>query len=138
LTIGFDAPEEQFLAQTPMLSSPNSTLERTLRNFVYWAHDKGLFKDQTIGLYCCNDSGAQPDTVSQAIVERSLKPTLATLGYKLAVEVKSDGQQSTPLAVQRFRTAGVTTALVFSDVIGFQQLAEQQGYKPKYPMPDTG
>lgn len=139
-TIAIDAPDEKLLGQAPTLYAPAGTLERTLRNYAHWGHRMGIWKDQVIGLYY-HPNGAN---INGELLSRSLKPELTKLGYKVAVEVQADGdpgtaaQPSTPLAVQRFRTGGVTTAIVLVDTLSFQQQAKAQGYKPKYPQADAG
>lgn len=139
--------DEQLLARSPNMYFVGFPAERMIRNYVHWAHEKGLFKGQTLGLYTVNVPSIQET------LNRSLRPELKRLGYELKVDMARQGDQTDAVAVQRFQSAGVTTvifglAVSLSDIAGavgyigasqgFQAQAEAQGYRPKYPIWDFG
>src|SRR5207248_2320102 len=68
---------------------------------------------------------------------RSVRPTLARLGYKIAAEATTsandtNGGPEDAVAVQRFRAATVDLAILMTSKAGFLQAANAQGYKPTF------
>lgn len=104
---------------------------RMLRNFPRWLDENGLLKGQVLGLYSADGAG------NQATLDKSLRPALKKMGVELAVDFRSGGTTDAAVAVQRFRAAGVTVALLLTGTLEFQNLANQAGYRPKYPAVDT-
>lgn len=112
------------------------TIDRVFRNFAEWSHRNGFLKDQVLGMF------SPADERLQGAVQRSLRPTLKRLGYTLKTDFVSSGQQDEAVAVQRFRTAGVTLVLIpvgtIGSPIGLQSAAQAQSYHPKYLTPEGG
>lgn len=104
---------------------------RMLRNFPRWLDENGLLDGQVLGLYSADGAA------NQSTIDKSLRPALKRMGVELAVDLRSSGQQDAAVAVQRFRAAGVTVALLLTGTLEFQNIAQQQGYRPKYPAVDT-
>src|SRR5207248_6840886 len=63
------------------------------------------------------------------------------LGYSLKVDITYGSAPNDGVAVAKFRSGGCTVALVMGGLLtepsGFQNIAEQQGYRPKYPIAET-
>jgi hypothetical protein len=115
----------------PYLFSIDETSDRTLANMLYWADARGALRGKKIGIYYAND-GLEPQ-----LMDRSLRPTLAHLGYKITAESTTsasdtNGGPEDAIAVQRFRGAGVDLAMLFTSKTGFLQAASAQGYKPTF------
>jgi hypothetical protein len=104
-------------------------LGRTLRNYVHWAHNRGALTGKKVGLYYFDDA------VTRDLMDRTIKAELNRLGYALAAEqttTQNLGGPADALAVQRFRTAGVDVAMLFTSKAGFMQQAQAQAYRPAY------
>jgi ABC-type branched-subunit amino acid transport system substrate-binding protein len=116
-------------------TTPNK--DRVLKNMVAAAVRDGVYKGKTIGLLSREGIDAIP-------VDRSLKPTLAAYGIKLAYEARissddSAAQSQIPLEVQQMKTHHVdfimlTTGLIVANV--FVQQADSQRYTPQYMTSD--
>jgi hypothetical protein len=123
-------PDDVYRRGRPFLFSLGVSEGRLLRNWMHWAHRRGVLKGKTIGVY--HGSGA----VNTDQVNRNIKGELQKLGYTVAATATApDGSLGGPedaLAVQQFRTAGVDLAILMASKFGFQQQAETQGYKPTY------
>jgi hypothetical protein len=96
-----------------------------------WADSRGALRGKKIGLYYAQD-GLQPQ-----LVDRSVRPTLSRLGYKLAAEATTsandtNGGPEDAVAVQRFRAANVDLVLLMTSKTGFLQAANAQAYKPTF------
>jgi ABC-type branched-subunit amino acid transport system substrate-binding protein len=105
------------------------SLGRTLRNYVHWAHERGLLTGKKIGLYYFDDA------VTRDLMDRTIKTELSGLGHTLAAEqttTQNLGGPADALAVQRFRTAGVDVAMLFTSKAGFMAQAQAQAWKPTY------
>jgi substrate-binding family protein len=113
----------------PYLFSLSATESRHLRNFVYWARDKGFLKGKKIGLYYSSR------TIYKTVIQKNVAGTLKRLGYSIAATVETANERGGPedvVAVQRFQRAGVNLAMLFHSKMGFMQQAEAQRYKPQY------
>jgi len=127
-----DGPGADVFARgAPYLFSIDESADRTLDNMLYWADGRGTLRGHKIGLYYAND-GIEPQ-----LVDRSIRPTLAHLGYKLATEATTSPQDTNggpedAVAVQKFRAAGVEVAILLTSKTGFLQAASAQGYKPTF------
>jgi hypothetical protein len=112
--------------------------QRLLRNYARWADQNGLLRGHKVGIYSFEtDAG-------NAMVD-AFRQELQTMGVGTAIDMRASGTQglgstsgSDPVAVQRFRAAGVDVAFLFTSALGFQNAAEAQAYRPKYPLVDTG
>jgi ABC-type branched-subunit amino acid transport system substrate-binding protein len=112
-------------------TTPNK--DRVLKNMVAAAVRDGVFKGKTVGLLSREGIDAIP-------VDRSLKPTLAAYGVKVAYEARisaddSAAQSQIPLEVQQMKSHNVdfimlTTGLIVANV--FVQQADSQRYYPQY------
>ena len=125
-----DGPNEDIFARShPMLFSLSASKSRHLRNFVNWAHHRGTLQGKKIGIYYLDDG------VTQDLMNKTIRAELSRLGYGIAAEhstTQSLGGPQDAVAVQRFRSAGVDLALLFTSKAGFLQAANAQGYKPLY------
>jgi len=115
----------------PYLFSIDESSDRTMANMLLWADSRGALRGKKIGLYYAED-GLQPQ-----LVDRSVRPTLARLGYKLAAEATTsandtNGGPEDAVAVQRFRAANVDLAILMTSKTGFLQAASAQAYKPTF------
>ena len=115
----------------PFLFSIDGSADRTMANMLLWADSRGALRGKKIGLYYAED-GLQPQ-----LVDRSVRPTLARLGYKIAAEATTsandtNGGPEDAVAVQRFRAATVDLAILMTSKAGFLQAANAQGYKPTF------
>ena len=115
----------------PYLFSIDESSDRTVENMLSWAEARGALRGKKIGIYYAND-GLEPQ-----LMDRALRPTLAHLGYKITAESTTsasdtNGGPEDAIAVQRFRSAGVDLALLFTSKTGFLQAASAQGYKPAF------
>jgi hypothetical protein len=115
----------------PYLFSIDESSDRTLENMLYWAHSRGALRNKKIGVYYAND-GLQPQ-----LLDRSLRPTLKRLGYKITNESTTsandtNGGPEDAIAVQRFRSAGVDLAILLTSKTGFLQAANAQAYRPTF------
>lgn len=127
--------DEELLRQLgPLWTEIGAASGRYLRNFARWADRNGLVKGKTIGIYGPEDEAAN----------RRYEPfraELKRLGVKIEVDLRASGSQgvassSDPVAVQRFRGANVDVAFLFASPSGFQKVANNQAYRPKYPVID--
>jgi hypothetical protein len=119
----------------PYLFTMAMSSSRVLRNFVAWGDQTGRFKGRRIGVYYPNDPLYAPDV--QAFVIKRLR----ALGYQVVSEVTTDlqgaqtGGPNDSVAVQRFRTARVDTAILLVSPVAktnFFNQAQLQGYRPMY------
>ena len=119
----------------PYLFTMAMSSSRVLRNFVAWGDQTGRFKGKRIGVYYPNDPLYTPDV--QALVIKRLR----ALGYQVVSEVTTDlqsaqtGGPNDSVAVQRFRTARVDTAILLVSPVAktnFFNQAQLQGYRPSY------
>ena len=115
----------------PYLFSIDESADRTLENMLYWADSRGALRGKRIGIYYAND-GLEPQ-----LMDRSLRPTLARLGYKITAESTTsandtNGGPEDAVAVQRFRGAGVDLVMLFTSKTGFLQVASAQAYHPTF------
>jgi ABC-type branched-subunit amino acid transport system substrate-binding protein len=116
-------------------TTPNK--DRVLKNMVAAAVRDGVYKGKTVGLLSREGIDAIP-------VDRSLKPTLAAYGIKVAYEARissddSAAQSQIPLEVQQMKSHNVdfimlTTGLIVANV--FVQQADSQRYTPQYMTSD--
>jgi hypothetical protein len=131
--------ESDLRSMAPRLYQIQPTADRVWRNFPVWADKQNLLKGQVLGMYSPSDS-AQGAAGIQEALSGSFRAMLTKLGYKLAVDMQYETVNSDPVAVQRFRAAGVTVAFVFgllTEPNGFQSAAEKIGYRPKYPIAEV-
>ena len=127
--VSADGDNEDAYQRSSLLFTLRMSNDRLLRNFVHWAHDRGILRGKKIGLYSLNDAA------QQQLTTRSVRRELAKLGYKLAADVLTDNGLASPndaVAVQRFRAAGVNLVLPLAGRAGFMQQAQAQGYHPQY------
>ena len=128
--ITFDGPEvPTFQRSAPYLFSIDQASDRLLNNFMYWAESRHALAGHHIGLYYANDAQ------TGALMNRTVKAQLAHFGYKIAAEATTgdgNGGPEDAVAVQRFESARVDLALLFTSKTGFMQAAQAQGYKPTY------
>ena len=119
----------------PYLFTMAMSTSRVLRNFIAWGDQTGRFKGKRIGVYYPNDPLYAPDV--QAFVIKRLR----ALGYQVVSEVTTDlqgaqtGGPNDSVAVQRFRTARVDTAILLVSPVAktnFFNQAQLQGYRPAY------
>jgi hypothetical protein len=119
----------------PYLFTMAMSSSRVLRNFIAWGDQTGRFKGKRIGVYYPNDPLYAPDV--QAFVIKRLR----ALGYQVVSEVTTDlqgaqtGGPNDSVAVQRFRTARVDTAILLVSPVAktnFFNQAQLQGYRPMY------
>lgn len=141
LTIdGQQSGDEAYLAQAaPYAWQIQPSEDRVWRNFAPWADRHNLLKGQVLGMYSPDDS-VQGYAGVQEDLNRSFRAQLHRLGYKLAVDMTYGQAPDDALAVERFRSAGVTVAFIFgllTEPSGFQTVAVQQGYYPKYPIAEV-
>ena len=118
-------------SSAPYLFSLHADTGRIGRNWMHWAHRRGLLKGRRIGLYYAT---GDPDGMVGP-----LKTALAGLGYTVAEEATTDnsvtGGPQDNVAVQRFQLAGVNLAILAVSSLAqtnFMQSAEGQGYRPTY------
>src|SRR5205807_3905278 len=109
-----------FRLGSPYLFSIDESSDRTLENMLEWAHSRGALRGKKIGVYYAND-GLQPQ-----LLDRSLRPTLKRLGYKITNESTTsandtNGGPEDAIVVQRFRTSGIDLAILFTSMPGFLQ-----------------
>jgi ABC-type branched-subunit amino acid transport system substrate-binding protein len=109
---------------------------RILIDQAHYLADKGTLKGKTIGVL----SG---DGTERTAIDKTLVPTLAQLGYKVAdVEVvpqSIEGTQRMPLAISNFMAKGVDFVIIAANVIlagPFVQAAERAGYHPGFGLSD--
>lgn len=130
LLVTSDAPpDDVFQRGAPYVFTLQPSLGRTLRNYVHWAHHRGALSGKKIGLYYFDDA------VTRDLMDRTVKAELSNLGYSVAAEqttTQNLGGPADALAVQRFRTAGVDVAMLFTSKAGFMQNAQAQAYRPAY------
>lgn len=114
------------------------TLDRLLRNNAHWAKANGLLDGKKIGIYSyeTEEGGRAVDAFQKEV---------AKLGGKVVIDMSASGTQglgstsgSDAVAVQQFRSAGADVAFLFTSALGFQAAAQAQGYRPAYPIVDTG
>ena len=128
--IGHDAGGDDLFARAaPFLFTVQTSEDRLLRNLVHWADRKGLLDGRRIGIYHLDEPLIRDQ------MDRTIVAELQRLGHDLAARATTDQDLGGPrdaLAVQRFRSAGVDVALLFTSKAGFMQQAEAQGYQPSY------
>lgn len=138
---GQSVGDDDLLRSAPRIVQVYPTRSKVWRNYVEWLDRKGLLKGQVLGMYSPADSST---TSVQDSLTKSFRQELAAKGYKLAVDMTYDLAQSAStdtVAVQRFMGERVTVALIFgalTEPSGFQNRAEALGYRPKYPVAETG
>jgi ABC-type branched-subunit amino acid transport system substrate-binding protein len=119
----------------PLLHTLQPSTGRIFRNWVHWAHHRGILTGKRIGLYY----GSVPRDAE--FVRSTLIAELKKLGYggQIVSEVTTDnvatGSPQDSVAVQRFRAARVDLAWLLVSAIGqtnFMQQAQAQLYKPTY------
>jgi hypothetical protein len=125
----------------PLMWEVGDSEENALYNFAFWANQQNLLKGQVLGLYAPADSSTYGNI--QEVLNATFVTALKRLGYHLAVDYawSGEGQSDDSIAVQKMKTAGVTVVFVltgFTEPAGFQNQAEQLGYRPKYPSPGYG
>jgi hypothetical protein len=123
-------------AAYPYLWEVGPSAETALANFAHWADQQGLLKGQVLGLFAPADGSTYGNI--QEILNASFVVELKKLGYHLTVDYQwsGTGQSDDAVAVQKMKAAGVTVVFVttgFTEPAGFQNQAEQIGYRPKYP-----
>jgi ABC-type branched-subunit amino acid transport system substrate-binding protein len=125
-----DSPSEEIFARThPNLFAVQMSESRLLRNLVHWADRNGHLKGKKVGIYYENTP------IMRQLLDRTVKAELKRLGHELAAEATTDqtlGGPQDAVAVQRFRSAGVDVAMLFTSKAGFMQQAQAQAYKPRY------
>lgn len=138
---GQSVGDDDLLQSAPRIVQVYPTRSKVWRNYVEWLDRKGLLKGQVLGMY----SPADTSTSSvQDSLTKSFRQGLTAKGYKLAVDMTYDLAQSAStdtVAVQRFMGEKVTVAFIFgvlTEPSGFQNRAEALGYRPKYPVAETG
>jgi hypothetical protein len=127
------ATDAQLRSFNGYVHNTQASSDRRSRNFPHFLKDNGFLRPETvIGIYGPAGYGER------------LEPQLKKLGFKVAVNMVYDTGNtaaSDPVAVQRFRAAGVNVAVIqwyIGEPAGFQNAAEAQGYRPKYPTMGTG
>ena len=127
-----NVPGEDWFARThPYGFYTNMSDTRVGVNFIHWSTDKGLLEGKRIGLNYADDP------ITGRRVQRSIKDTLAELGYEVALDFPSP-EESEGLAVQRFIAARIDLALVMGGnqtgprAADFSRAVQVQGYKPTY------
>ena len=118
-----------FERSAPYLFSLQMSEDRVLRNLVAWADERGLLDGKDVGIYY------EETPLIHDQMARTVKAELRRRGHELAAEATTDQSLGGPqdaVAVQRFRTAGVDVALLFTSKAGFMQQAEAQQYRPTY------
>jgi hypothetical protein len=107
-------------------------------NFPVFLDKQSLLKNQVL----CMDS--PDDSVTAGVQEdlnASFRAELRKLGYRLEVDITYGSAPNDGVAVEQFRTKGCTVALIMgfslTEPSGFQSVAEQQGYRPKYPIAES-
>lgn len=123
-------------ADYPYLWEVGPSAETAFTNAAHWADREGLLKGQVLGLFAPADSSTYGNV--QEIINATFVTELRRLGYHLAIDYQwsGTGQSDDAIAVQKMKTAGVTVVFVttgFTEPAGFQNQAEQIGYRPKYP-----
>src|SRR5258706_9489327 len=105
LTVGGTVPTDDDMATAyPFMFTTSMTTSRVLRNWPYWAKDQGfLSAGSKLATLNTDNPGYLAD------FDKSFKPQLAKLGYKLTAEALFSASlpSSVPNAVQRFKAAGV-------------------------------
>ena len=128
--IGHDAGGDGLFARAaPFLFTVQTSEDRLLRNLVHWADGQGLLDGRRIGIYHLDEPLVRDQ------IDRTIVAELERLGHELAARATTDQDLGGPqdaLAVQRFRSAQVDTALLFTSKAGFMQQAEAQAYRPSY------
>lgn len=136
LLITSDGPDDPiFDRSAPLLFSLGMSEDRVLRNLAAWADERGLLAGKKVGIYYENTA------LYRDQMNRTVKAELSRRGYKIAAEVTTDQRLGGPqdaVAVQRFSTAGVDIALLFTSKAGFMQQADAQAYHPAYLDSDFG
>lgn len=126
-----DGPSDAALAGgAPFLFSLMPPTGAILRNWIAWADARHALAGQKIGVYY---STADPTSVTDA--EGSVIAPLKRLNYQVAAVATTQhtlGGPEDAIAVQKFRSSGVTLALLLTSKGGFLQQADAQAYHPKY------
>lgn len=109
--------------------------DKIFRNWMHWAHHRGLLRGKRIGLYY---SGAAQDA---AVINRSLIAELKRLGYgsQIAVEVTSSnvatGAPEDTIAADKFCAEDVNLAILVAGALNqtnFMYEADSQNCHPEY------
>ena len=135
LITGESQAEEVFDATAPYFFSMQMSLDRLFRNWIRWAHARGLLDDARVGIYYTDDPQ------EQRLVERVIKRELVALGHPVVAEATTNNELGGPedaLAVQRFQSTRVNVALLLRSKAGFMQQAQARGYRPRYLETDAG
>ncbi|HVT76497.1 MAG TPA: ABC transporter substrate-binding protein [Acidimicrobiales bacterium] len=131
-----DGPYEgAYVRGWPWLFTLEMSQSRVLRNLIAWGDVTGRFKGKKIGVYYPDDPSTTPD-MQKYVINR-----LRQRGYNVAsivttsLSAAATGGPNDTVAVERFRAAGVDTALLFVSPVAktnFFTQARQQGYKPAF------
>lgn len=117
----------------PYYVSVRFSLTTMFRNWVHWAHERGILEGKKLGVYHETEMAAQ--------VEDVIEPELDKLGYDAPVKVDAGsgegfgGSSRDSVAVQQFQTEGVEVLMPLigsTQFASFMQQAESQGYRPTY------
>jgi ABC-type branched-subunit amino acid transport system substrate-binding protein len=138
-TIVYDSQDTAtFGAAKGLLWTTKSNNDSLAYSHVRILHDRGLLKDKKIGL-------VEDDGLSAA-TDRTLIPTLRSLGYELTHRSKlsrdtATAQSQIPLEIQQMRSKGVNLVLFDGDPLYaniWLNQAQRAGYNPKYSIDDLG
>ena len=126
-----DGPSDAAMAGgAPFLFSLMPPTGAVLRNWIAWADARHALGGQKIGVYYSN-----ADATSVTDAEENVIGALKRLNHPVAAVATTQhtlGGPEDAIAVQKFRSAGVTLALLLTSKGGFLQQADAQAYKPKY------
>jgi hypothetical protein len=118
----------------PLAWQLQPTADTDYSNWPTWLNGHGLLKGKTVCMYSPDDSVIPGE---QEVLDTSFRAHLHQLGYKLTLDLTYGTAQSDAVAVSRFRQSNCTVALILgalTEPSGFQNAAEQQGYRPAYPI----
>ena len=130
----------------PLIHVVAPMVPRIMRNTVYWADEKGLLKGHKVGLISADDTQATSlalgveNPSDQTSITKNFRDVLAKKGSKVEVDAvlkDINGNDAAPF-VGQMKALGVDVvfSLTGSATKGFQDAAEQQGFRPRYIVPD--
>ncbi|MHB8669092.1 MAG: ABC transporter substrate-binding protein [Acidimicrobiales bacterium] len=135
-TISGDNADESQLAQgAPYLYTLSPSNDKLLRNVLYWAERLNVVRAGVkVGVYYENT----PEVAN--LINTSIKVQAAKLGIPLVFYTTNNTQGGPEdlLAVQKFRSQGVSVVMPLVSIAGFTQQAKANGYRPKYIALDYG
>jgi hypothetical protein len=131
---GLAASDADLVSSGGRLFTLDPPLEESLHVWVGFAHKKGYLTGKKIGVYY-----NQADPAVGEAYGTHLVGLLKTLGYDPVVvtsntqaTVASQGDPNDPVAVQRFKTAGVQVAFLTTTGKPFYDEAKRQGWRPLF------